>query len=370
MKITAAFDSGNIEVVSIHKPGEVVLRIRKDNEADFFQWFYFRVSNVRGMRCAFRIVNAGEASYPEAWDGYDVCCSYDKINWFRLPALYEEGVFSFEIVPEYDSLFFASFEPYDYEQHLGLISNAQLSPVCRYELLGTTVKGRGIDLLIIGEPSEGKKNIWITGRQHAGETQASWFMEGLVTRLLDESDAVSKVLLKKYDFYIVPMVNPDGAVAGNIRANGAGLDLNRQWAVPDPERAPEVYHILEKMDETGVDLNFDIHADEALPYVFISGIEGIPSWNDHIEKMDLHLKKAWMAINPDMQTEHGYPRNEPGKANLAICSKQVGERFGCLSWTVEMPFKDNANLPEPGYGWTSERCALLGESLLTGLLSL
>jgi hypothetical protein len=25
----------------------------------------------------------------------------------------------------------------------------------------------------------------------------------------------------------------------------------------------------------------------------------------------------------------------------------VGERFGCLSVTLEQPFKDNANLPDP-----------------------
>lgn len=370
MKVTSVFDSGNISVVSIDKRGDIRLKINNDTGGEFFQWFYFRVADVRGRKCTVSIVNAGDASYPEAWDGYDVCYSYDKINWQRLPAKYDSGVLSFEMVCEYDTIFFAYFEPYDYEQHLRLISAAQMSPLCRLEQPGTTVQGRSIDLLVIGTPGDGKKSIWITGRQHAGEPQASWFMEGLVNRLLDESDSVSRTLLKKSVFYIVPMVNPDGAVAGNLRTNASGLDLNRQWANPDTKKAPEVFHILQKMSETGVDLNFDIHGDETLPYLFISGIEGIPSWNDKLEDEDRLLKKAWMAVNPDMQIEHGYPRNEPGKANLAICSKQVGERFKCLSWTVEMPFKDNANLPDPVYGWTAERCALLGESLLTALLTM
>jgi murein tripeptide amidase MpaA len=370
MKITSTFDSGNIEIVSISPSGQIDLNIRKDTNADFFQWFHFRVSDVRGRKCSISILNAGEASYPEAWDGYKVCYSYDKLEWLRLETSYESGVLSFEMMSEYDTVFFAYFEPYDYEQHLHLVAGAQLSPLCRVEQLGTTVAGRDLDLLIIGEPAEGKKSIWITGRQHAGEPQASWFMEGLVNRLLDETDAASRTLLMLYDFYIVPLVNPDGAAAGNLRANAAGLDLNRQWAQPDPEMAPEVYHILEKMKETGVDLNLDIHGDETLPYVFISGIEGIPSWDDRLAAMDQKLKNAWMAANPDVQTEHGYPKNEPGKANLAICSKQVGEQFKCLSWTVEMPFKDNANLPDPIYGWSADRCARLGESLVTALLNL
>ena len=44
--ISSAFDGGNIEVVSL-KDATARLRIRKDNAADFAQWFYFRVTNTR-----------------------------------------------------------------------------------------------------------------------------------------------------------------------------------------------------------------------------------------------------------------------------------------------------------------------------------
>lgn len=30
-------------------------------------------------------------------------------------------------------------------------------------------------------------------------------------------------------FYIVPMLNPDGVIAGNFRTNYSGKDLNRQF---------------------------------------------------------------------------------------------------------------------------------------------
>lgn len=30
-----------------------------------------------------RIVNAGQASFPGAWRGYNVCASYDRSHWFR-----------------------------------------------------------------------------------------------------------------------------------------------------------------------------------------------------------------------------------------------------------------------------------------------
>ena len=48
IRISAAFDGGNIEVVEDHGGGRFDLRIRPDNASDFFQWFYFRVTGAKG----------------------------------------------------------------------------------------------------------------------------------------------------------------------------------------------------------------------------------------------------------------------------------------------------------------------------------
>ena len=34
---------------------------------------------------------------------------------------------------------------------------------------------------------------------------------------------------------------------------------------------------------------------------------------------------------------------------------QVGEEFGCLAMTLEMPFKDTVDTPDPVKGWSPER---------------
>ena len=57
----------------------------------------------------------------------------------------------------------------------------------------------------------------------------------------------------------------------------------------------------------------------------------------------------------------------PGKANLSMSTAQLAERFGAVSMTLEMPFKDNAELPDPVYGWSPERCRLLARSCLDAL---
>ncbi len=368
--ISSTFDAGNIEVIKADNPNDIQLKIRKDTNSDFLQWFYFRMQGAKDTDCKLNLLNAGEAAYPEGWENYQVRASYDRVTWFQIPTSYDGKTLSMELTPEYDTVYFAYFAPFSYEQHLDLINDAQLSAKCTLECIGQTTQGRPIDFLRIGDDDESKKKLWVIARQHPGESMAEWFMLGLIERLLDEEDATALSLLQRANFYLVPNMNVDGSILGNLRVNAKGINLNREWAEPSIENSPEVYYVKEKMRETGMDFVLDVHGDEALPYNFISGIEGIPSFDDKLSKLTDSFINNWMAVNPDMQNVHGYPKNEPGKANLQIGSKNLGEEFHCLSQTLEMPFKQNDNIPDELVGWSPDRSVKLGESLVTTLLSI
>ena len=47
----------------------------------------------------------------------------------------------------------------------------------------------------------------------------------------------------------------------------------------------------------------------------------------------------------------------------------MGQRFDCLAVTLEQPFKDAANAPEPVREWSTERAQRLGSSLLNAITS-
>lgn len=370
LSISSAFDAGNIEVISTDNPENIQLKIEKDSHSDFLQWFYFRMQGAKDQSCKLNIVNAGEAAYPEGWDNYQVRASYDRLRWFQVPTTYNDGVLTVDFTPEFDTVYFAYFAPFSYEQHLDLVNNAQLSPLCSLETIGETTEGRPIDFLRFGNEDKNKKNLWIISRQHPGETMAEWFMLGLIGRILDEEDPTSISLLEKANLYMVPNMNIDGSILGNLRVNAKGVNLNREWSTPSIENSPEVYYVKEKMRELGMDFNLDVHGDEGLPYNFISGIEGIPSFDAKLSKLTDDFINNWKSINQDMQDIHGYPKNEKGKANLDICSKNLGEEFNCLSQTLEMPFKQNDNIPDQLMGWSPERSIKLGESLVNALLSI
>ena len=224
-----------------------------------------------------------------------------------------------------------------------------------------------LTLLTLGNEGPNKKPCWVIARQHPGETMAEWWIEGFLNRMTDPEDAVARTLLEHTVFYVVPNMNPDGGVRGHLRVNANDVNLNRAWKDPDETKAPEVYFTRRRMHETGVAFFMDVHGDEALPYNFIAGSEGVTSWTEHRNKQLQGFKQRFAAINPDFQTEFGYAITPAGKADLRKASNYMAETFGCLAMTLEMPFKDAANRPMPDIGWSPGRSQRLGAACVDAI---
>ncbi len=374
LAITCQFDSGAIEVVSLADPRDIQLRIRADNASEFAQWFHFALHGAAGVPMRLRFVNAGQSAYPKGWEDYRIAVSTDRQHWQRIDTAYDGIELSAQLTPETNTVYFAYFEPYSHERHLDLIGSVASSELVTLQHLGTTLEGRDMTLLRIREPGlaagAALNKVWLIARQHPGETMAEWFVEGFLERLLDADDPVSRRLLQHCEFFVVPHMNPDGAVRGNLRTNGVGTNLNREWLEPSSDRSPEVLLVRQKMLETGVDLFLDAHGDEGLPYNFVVGTDGIKAFSPRIAALQDAFKTAWLAASPDFQIEQGYPLARPSTGNTALATNWVGQQFGCLALTIEMPFKDNANLPDLATGWSGERSKKLGASVLQPVLAM
>ena len=361
------FDSGNIQLNSIEGT-EIRLEIRPDEGGEHMQWFHFRLDGAMGSPCTLRIVNAAKTSYPHAWENYHVCSSSDRDTWERVHTRYENGELIIEHTPDSNAQSYAYFAPYSHEQHLDLLAYCEATGLADISRLGTTLDGRAMHKVSAGT---GPLTYWIIGRQHPGETMASWWMEGFMDRLLSPTDSMARVLREKATVHVVPHMNLDGGIRGHLRTNAVGANLNREWDTPTLERSPEVYYTLESMRETGMHFCLDVHGDEALPYVFLSGPEGIVGYEDtHIPGQCELFGKAYEGANPDLQRIHGYPLTPRGKANMSMCTNAVAGEFQCPAYTLEMPFKDNDNAPDPHQGWSPDRCAELGRSVVDALVAL
>jgi murein tripeptide amidase MpaA len=366
--IDSAFDGGNIIVRHINGADDISLAIRRDAHSDFYQWFHFRLSGARGLPCTLRIVDLAGSAYPGGWPGYRAVASADRCNWTRVETSYDAGAdngsLCIRLTPASDQVWLAYFAPYSMERHHDLIARIALAPGVRHDIPGRSIEGQSIDRLRIGD---GALQVWLYARQHPGETMAEWWMEGALERLIDPGDPIARKLRSAATFHIVPNMNPDGACRGHLRTNAAGMNLNREWASPSPDKSPEVLAVWTAMQASGVDFAMDVHGDEAIPQVFIAGFEGIPSITDKQLQLLADYKARLQRLSPDFQTRVGYPPAAAGKANLTMSTNAIAERFGCLAATLEMPFKDNDDLPDAVHGWSPARSKALGRDCLAAL---
>ena len=69
-------------------------------------------------------------------------------------------------------------------------------------------------------------------------------MESILSTL-NEGSSLARELRNKYIFYIIPMLNPDGVVAGNYRTSLFGKDLNRTYNYQRRYAFPETYNLMQ-----------------------------------------------------------------------------------------------------------------------------
>ncbi|MEO6433114.1 MAG: M14-type cytosolic carboxypeptidase [Sphingomicrobium sp.] len=367
LNISSSFDAGNIRVVN-QSDNSANLEIVTDHMSDFYQWFYFRVSGGAGKEVSLRIVNCAQAAYPNGWPDYKACMSLDREEWVRIDDTgYADGVLTMTFTMPQEPVWIAYFAPYSMERHHDLVTAIAGVPGVSYRSLGKTLDGQDIDCLTIGE---GAINVWLYARQHPGESMAEWWMEGALEKLVDEEDPVARVLRRDCTFRVVPNMNPDGSRRGHLRTNAVGVNLNREWHEPSADKSPEVLCVRNAMDQTGVDFAMDVHGDEAIPANFLAGFEGIPSITERQTRLFGLFGETLERNSPDFQRTKGYAIAAPGEANMTMSTTQLAERFGCVSMTLEMPFKDNFDLPDPVYGWSTQRSKYLAHACLDALHSI
>jgi murein tripeptide amidase MpaA len=92
------------------------------------------------------------------------------------------------------------------------------------EEIGLTQEGRAIVRLASDHGAAGSAvpGFYIVARQHAGETPASWVLDGLMDRLSRDSTRTCSV-------WVVPMMDADGAARGAFGRDRYPRDMNCSW---------------------------------------------------------------------------------------------------------------------------------------------
>jgi predicted deacylase len=162
--------------------------------------------------------------------------------------------------------------------------------------IGTSTGGRPIKLLTIGN-RDGKKAIFIMGRQHPPEVTGYFAMQAFVGTLAGDSP-LAQQFRRDWTIYVVPLMNPDGVDGGFWRHNVGGVDLNRDWSDFHQPETRAVRDFLQQRSDAGARFYFgiDFHSTwDDIYYTIAPKYKGnmpglVPAWLAQVQKAIPHYK--------------------------------------------------------------------------------
>lgn len=223
--------------------------------------FHFIIREILNIyEINISVTNAIQSSFEKGWHGYKPFVSSDGNHYSRVDnSEYINGVFKFNVKVFGSSLWIAYYPPYN-EKRLQDIFNS-------YQLPISILKQSGIEFIHLNKNTS-FQTVVLLNRQHPGEFQGSYFLEGIVKFYLSN--------YANYNLLVFPLVNKDGATVSNHRYNSLGQDLNRIWGTRE-NSLKEIIDIIE--NQKSLKYIFDIHGDEIskIDYIFTKSKNSLQS---------------------------------------------------------------------------------------------
>jgi hypothetical protein len=373
----ASMECGNATAFTLVSPNTYSFEIEPDTNSGDRQWFMFDVGAASGETLTFHLLNTDTTNVPGHWDDARPVYSTDGGVTFALSpgATSESGTtYIFTHTFSSDPERIAFHYPFTLTDHQAKVAVWAVSPEVTHLVIGQSVQGRDIDLLRITDPapSSGKRGFWIVGRQHAAEVTGSFMMEGFIDFLLsDDSRAVQ--LRNSVVINCVPMMNPDGVVAGNYRDNFAGINLNREWDAPSALDSPEVLAVTDQIAAwvaTGESYDFfaDLHSTSNLTDNFAyhptPSIEP-PLYSDPSNYFE-HLQEILQIVadnSPDFNPSEG----QSSSTSQLLSRQREMIQYGVLALLFEGIYLFPDSGPNAGQYMTPDRHRAIGRALAIAL---
>lgn len=288
LTLSADFDSASLDVGASSVSGGIVHLVGRDNyNTGDWKWIYFRADGVQSATPVFSIGDNFDTG-ASSLIGHAMVYSYDQHTWrFFDNNQLQSSTDSFQFWNSepfsQDQVYVAYGLPYPLLRAASHTASLMASPWVTSTPSaasplsvgaspgGTDDLGRAIpasDLYgyRVHDPAgaQQRPTVVLASGVHANETTGNYVLEGLVEFLV--GDSLEAALLRKaVDFYVYPMVNPDGRLAGYNRStvSNGSQDPNRYWDSPAFGGIPELQAVGNAMltDTAGsADYLIDFHS--------------------------------------------------------------------------------------------------------------
>lgn len=384
------FECGNLG--EVYKIGErnYVIHILPDPTKWFSAlWFMFKVENMRPGTYTFTIAGFYRDCHQHAI-GVQPCAFSEYSGrrgrgWMRIGTdmrfwSYKrksntEYALSFTFVVSHsDTMVFAYLYPYSYTTLQRWLTKAEVitSAVCR------TAGGVDVpaifwdadDQAFVDIRNAGARRkqshrplVVIGARVHPGESNSSFAMEGLMEQLFGPSGAT----LRRFSWFLLPMLNPDGVVCGFYRPTIGGADGNRVWKTLGIVESPTAFHVVRVLDmltrTRKLAFFLDFHGHTAQSNAFSYGVSNCDvEWND-CQSFFPQIMARYCNVFDSKASISFAPDEYPTTMRVALHHKYSIP----FAYTLEMSFGAIEIGPDTGTQMTPEHYRSVGRSTASAI---
>ncbi len=193
-------------------------------------------------------------------------------------------------------------------------------------VLGESAQGRPIHVL--DASSDNRDVLMITGRQHPPEVSGSFAFEAFAETVFGDS-ALATRFREQFRIVAIPLMNPDGVVAGNWRFNSGGVDLNRDWG---PFTQPETRlagRLLETMEANDYKVRAFLDFHSTSRNVFYTQ-------NDEFPTDPLGFTETWLDNAARRITDYEFDNSRNPVSDQANGKNFMYRRYGIPAVTYEV----------------------------------
>lgn len=196
------------------------------------------------------------------------------------------------------------------------------------QTIGSSVEGRMIEALSRPASSPAAPLIVILGGQHPPEITGVLGLRSFLEALFDPAPAGEG--LDRYEWLIVPDLNPDGVERGHWRNNSGQVDLNRDWG---PFTQPETKAVRAELEARRLEgqtplLLLDFHSTRRdVLYTPPDGLDLTPS--EFASHWIAHLARHWTGEGPAFDRAPGH------NPDLPTSKSWFAETYSAPGVTVE-----------------------------------
>jgi hypothetical protein len=323
--VTDDFNGARRGTCTVLSPNHVQLDIRPEDEGKINNspWFAFRIDPSMSGRATVTLTYEGGSHR------YWPKISEDGETWLRLP---ESSVTStedgrraeFEIPLTDEPVYVSAQElvmPAAYEAWNRKLSAETAIPLREF---GRSLEGRPIH--VVDSNAGSKEVLLLIGRQHPPEVSGALAFFAFAETVFGDS-ALAHRFRDRFRVIAIPLLNPDGVVAGNWRHSQGHLDLNRDWGPFTQPETQLVSELLDELDASGSSLRMfiDFHSTDKNTFYTQLETTNPPGFT-----------RAWLGNAEARIRNYPFTNGEAPTKNATVAKNYIFARYGIPAVTFEV----------------------------------